>query len=116
MSGDEVCVPAGLTTDGLLGVRYMARFIDSVLPTLLIFAVLRPEGALREPITGSSSFLRSLFNLCLLFILWIGYGSALESSPWQATLGKRLVGLRVYNSQAGGPMLLQATGRNLVKD
>jgi uncharacterized RDD family membrane protein YckC len=48
-------------------------------------------------------------------ILWIGYFAALESSPWQAILGKRFMGLRVYDSQAGRLTPFQAAGRNLVK-
>jgi hypothetical protein len=49
-------------------------------------------------------------------VVWIGCFTAFESSPWQATLGKRFMGLRVYNSQAGRPTPLQAAGRTLIKD
>lgn len=108
MPDEEVRVPAGLTNHGLLGRRYMARFIDSMFLSLLILAVLRLAGA------PSNQF--SLLGLSLVLIIWIGYGAAMESSPWQATLGKRLMGLRVYNSQAGRPTPLRAGGRNLVKD
>ena len=83
----------------------------------MVFSVLRLEGALREPVIGvAAGVLFSLFNLCLLFILRIGYGAAFESSPLQATLGKRFMGLRVYDSQAGRLTPFQAAGRNLVKD
>jgi uncharacterized RDD family membrane protein YckC len=58
----------------------------------------------------------SLFNLFLFLIFWIGYGTALESSRWQATLGKRLAGLRVYDAQGRRLGLYQAAGRNLTKD
>jgi hypothetical protein len=70
-----------LTTDGLLGRRYMARFIDSQCIGLLIVVVLR--------LAGAPSNQSSLLALCIVLILWIGYGALLESSPWQATLGKR---------------------------
>ena len=50
--------------------------------------------------TGGVPFI--LFNLSLVTVLWIGYFTAFESSPWQATLGKRFIGLRVYAlTQAG---------------
>ena len=48
MSGEAIHVPKGLTTEGLLGNRYMAGFIDSVLITLLIFAVLWLAGIPRD--------------------------------------------------------------------
>jgi uncharacterized RDD family membrane protein YckC len=55
-------------------------------------------------------------NLLIAVFLWIGYGTVLESSPWQATVGKRVMGLRVYDSQGQRLEPLQAAGRNLVKD
>jgi uncharacterized RDD family membrane protein YckC len=77
-------------------------------PLLLILGVLRLIGAPSEQF--------SLTGLAVMLILWIGYGSVLESSPWQATLGKRLIGLRVYDLQAGRLTPFRAVGRNLVKD
>ena len=108
MSDEAGQVPAGLTTDGLLARRYIARFIDYLLIGLLILGVLRLIGAPSEQF--------SLTGLAVMLILWIGYGSVLESSPWQATLGKRLIGLRVYDLQAGRLTPFRAVGRNLVKD
>ena len=117
MSDEAVRVPAGLSTDGLLGRRYMARFIDSVFIGLLIGAVLGLEGILIKPIVGGPAIvLLGLFNLSLVMVLWIGYFTAFEFSRWQATLGKRFMGLRVYNTEAGRPAPLQAAGRSLVKD
>ena len=52
----------------------------------------------------------------LLLRAWIGSGAVLESSRWQATIGKRVVGLRVYNSSGGRITLMQAFVRALVKD
>lgn len=60
---DEAVVPAGLTTDGLLGRRYMARFIDSTLLGIAILAVLRLA------IVPSERF--SLIGFLLLMVLWI---------------------------------------------
>ncbi len=36
MAADQIRVPAGLTTDGLIARRYIARFIDSICIILLI--------------------------------------------------------------------------------
>lgn len=113
MPDDTIQVPRGLTTEGLLGRRYMARCIDSILITVLLGAVWGLAAAVRPPITGITLL---VFGLLLSLIIWIGYGTALEASRWQATLGKRLLGLRVYNSQGGRPAFLQAGGRNLLKD
>jgi uncharacterized RDD family membrane protein YckC len=117
VSEEAIRVPAGLTTSGLLGARYMARIIDSLLLTLLLLAALQLAGTPKDlMVSGLAGPHFSFFSLLLILIFWVGYGAAFESSPWQATLGKRLMGLRVYNWQAGRPAPLQALGRNLVKD
>lgn len=114
MSDSEIRAPAGLTTEGLLPRRYIARVIDSIIIVLLITAVARLAGVgLPKNVGGSAN---SLFGLFLFSILWIGYGAALESSPWQATLGKRFMRLRVYDAQGGRLTPLQAAARNLTKD
>jgi uncharacterized RDD family membrane protein YckC len=111
MDNDSLRIPPGLTTEGLLDRRYMARFIDQLLLSLILIAIVVLQGI---PLART----RDLgFAYWVTFLLiWIGYGTLLESSPWQATLGKRWMGLRVYNSQGSRPSLLQAAGRNLVKD
>jgi len=109
-----ITVPAGLTTDGLLARRYLARFIDSVIITLIILAIVKLESVflpgIRAGLTGI------VVNLLIFVVVWLGYGTILESSAWQATFGKRIMGLRVYNSEAGRLLPLQAAGRNLCKD
>jgi uncharacterized RDD family membrane protein YckC len=106
-----ISVPAGLTTEGLLGRRYIARFIDSLVISLT-FGVL----VVLISIDYYPSLEESFWGGLLLIVFWIGYGTILESSRWQATLGKRWTGLRVYNSQAGRITPQQALGRNVVKD
>lgn len=107
-------MPAGLTTEGLLGRRYMARFIDSVIILLLIggIAVLGKMFSIER----GHGLAAIAIDLLVLIVVWIGYGTVLESSPWQATLGKKMLGLRVYNAQGGRLAPPQAAGRNLVKD
>jgi uncharacterized RDD family membrane protein YckC len=114
---EAIQIPPGLTTAGLLGRRYFARFIDTVFIGMLIAAFLAIERIVLPPIAGgAANILFTLVNLILLLGFWIGYGTAFESSLWQATPGKRFLGLRVYNSQAGRLTLRQAAGRNLLKD
>lgn len=112
MPDDAIQVPAGLTVDGLLVRRYFARAIDSILITPMVAAVFALEAVL---ITGTADGPgRILLNIALFLALWIGYGTALESSAWQATVGKRLMRLKAYGSQAGRLTGRQAAGRNLL--
>ncbi len=93
MADDSIRVPKGLTTEGLIPRRYLARVIDSMLISALAITVLAFLGALGPQ--ASTDPLSILQHLLLVAIVWIGYGTLLEASPWQATLGKRVVGLRV---------------------
>jgi uncharacterized RDD family membrane protein YckC len=111
MADQAIRVPPGLTTDGLLGRRYMARFIDSLIVFLAVLAVLALAGVIKPHNTA-----QILFQVGVCMILYIAYGAAFESSPWQATPGKRLMGLRVYSAQGNRLAPLQAGGRNLVKE
>jgi hypothetical protein len=78
MSDFEIRVPGGLTTEGLLGRRYIARFIDSiVILALLVLPVFGLIGMLTPRMARSSASM--LMILPLIVIVWIGYGAALES-------------------------------------
>jgi uncharacterized RDD family membrane protein YckC len=114
MFDEAIRVPAGLTTDGLLRRRYFARGIDVMIIALLIGMMLEIGRTLVPSMANSR--LTIFLTPVLFLIAWIGYGSALESSKWQATIGKRLMRLRVYNADGGRPTLRQAAKRNLVKD
>lgn len=115
MFGSWIQVPAGLTTEGLLGRRYLALLIDEALAALFVSAAAGLAGTGGLPVDSDGSAI-GLFGSFLFLILWIGYGTALESSAWQATLGKRWMRLRVYDAQGGRLTPLQAAGRNLIKD
>jgi uncharacterized RDD family membrane protein YckC len=54
-------------------------------------------------------------NLLLVLIGWV-YWAALESSPWQATLGKKLFGLEVTDLQGRRVSFARATGRHFAKN
>ena len=88
--------------------------IDSVIISLMIASVIALSGVQVPQVGGDT--LSVLFSVLLCLILSIGYGTVFEASPWQATLGKRLMRLRVYDSQAGRLVLIHAAGRNLLKD
>jgi uncharacterized RDD family membrane protein YckC len=114
MTDEPIRVPSGLTTEGLLGRRYVARAIDSIIIGALAVAALSLLSRMRPQTTGG--LLAILLSLFALLILWIGYGALFESSPWQATLGKRLMSLRVYDSEGRRLKVPQAALRNIVKD
>ena len=107
-------IPEGLTTQGLLVKRYIARAIDSFLLASLAFAA-GFAGTLLLP--DSYGGIAGILLIGLpVAALWIAYETLLEASPWQATLGKRFLGLKVYNSEGRRLPLRQAAARNLTKD
>jgi uncharacterized RDD family membrane protein YckC len=91
----------------------LARCIDSVVIVILLaLAQLVTVVVFQRP-RGLSSI---LFFAALSFTVWIGYGTVMESSRWQATAGKLWMGLKVYNPSGGRLSALQAAGRNVIKD
>ena len=113
MFDGTIDVPPGLTTQGLLGRRYMARLIDSAIILLIIAGVVLIEAVI---VSGSSSRPWILEVAFVVLVIWVGYSAVLESSQWQGTVGKRLLKLRVYNQEGGRITLKQAAARSLVKD
>jgi uncharacterized RDD family membrane protein YckC len=114
MPEESGSVPVGLTVDGLINRRYAARCIDTIIISLLVAAVLAIADVIWP--RYSHNLISVLLVALTAAFVWLGYGALLESSSWQATLGKRIVTLRVYNSQARRVTILQAAGRNVVKD
>lgn len=47
----------------------------------------------------------------VIFIYWI----LLESSVWQGSIGKKIMGIKVVTSEGGKPTIFQAIARNLLK-
>lgn len=113
MSAAHIQVPRGLTTEGLLGKRYLARWIDSALMLVATYLAFFVEGAIFGPVEGMELLLVSVLTYPPI---WIGYPAFAESSGWQATIGKKVMGLRVYSSDGGQLTPAQAAGRALVKD
>jgi uncharacterized RDD family membrane protein YckC len=113
---EPIHIPAGLTTDGLIGKRYLARFLDSLVIALLSVGGFWLNGYVFGGVGPAGVVLVALTNLLSALVAVLLYGSLLESSPWQATLGKRLMGLRVYDQQGGRMSFGQAFARNGLKE
>ena len=113
---DTIQVPAGLTTTGLLGKRYLARAIDSTLIVIIATCALRLAVIAMPALPGAAGLLIRIAGLIAVMFVWIGYGASFESSSWQATPGKRIMGLSVYNASGTRLKTGQAAIRNLVKD
>ncbi|MCC6590730.1 MAG: RDD family protein [Bryobacterales bacterium] len=109
-------VPVGLTTEGLLGRRYLARLIDSVAITLILAALLLAYEVVATGQRHSAGIPALLLSILGVLFVWIGYGTALESSRWQATIGKKVLRLRVCSGDGGRLTPFQAMKRNLIKD
>ena len=101
------------------GKRFLAYLIDS----LLIVAIFLPLGLLLgvfvgisgaevDDVTGNAI---SLFiQFASLVAAWL-YSAILESSVWQATVGKKLFGLRVTDMAGNRISLGRASGRYVGK-
>ena len=118
MTDDSTRVPNGLTTEGVLPRRYLARFIDGLAVGLILsgfepvlLSVLRCLSPI-DYYTGNT-FAIGVVSYASIFVV---YGTVFEWSPLQATLGKRLMGLRVHSALGGRLRFARAAERNLLKD
>ena len=95
-------------------IRFLAYFIDTLLMTLVLLPLGVVAGVLIVATgadqNGSMLALDGMFRIVSFFIGWL-YFSFLESSPWQATLGKKILGLRVTDLNGGRISFGKATGR-----
>jgi len=109
--------------------RFIAFLIDCAIlfvPLVLLFAmgaVLLEVGGAWEGIDHESRMqewvllkrnLTHLFFLVAIGLGWI-YAAGLEASRWQATVGKRWVGIKVTDGRGHRVGFLCATGRHLAK-
>ena len=92
-------------------IRFAATVVDTVvllIPTLL-------ASFLYRSVASANSELEKVFvDLCdfsLNFAIWWVYIAALLSSTWQATIGKRVCGLRVVDYNGQRISFGRATGR-----
>lgn len=88
--------PAGV------GVRFLARLIDGIVAGIVAYLVLRIVGL------GDNLSVVASVGALLVF----SYFVILESA-WGSTVGKRMFGLRVFDSSGGKPSMGSAALRNL---
>jgi uncharacterized RDD family membrane protein YckC len=98
--------------------RVLAYLIDSLLlGTVVGFLILRPMMdragiPVDNPWTLLTGDSRQIFaiNLLLTMASWL-YWALMESSPWRATLGKKILGLEVTDMEGRRISFARATGR-----
>lgn len=88
----------------------VAGVIAGLLVVGVVMAVANPDGV--EEMSDSTL---GLIVLALIFGLTFLYGTLLESSPMQATVGKKLLGQMVTDGEGNRISIGRAAGRNGVK-
>ncbi|RME24414.1 MAG: RDD family protein [Deltaproteobacteria bacterium] len=101
--------------------RLLAAFLDFVVIFLPIAMIFLASLIVLAAGTGEDSEGDELVRL-LIMVFQVGalglqvlYGAVFESSPWQATPGKKLMGLKVVRSDGSRPGFGTALGRNVAK-
>jgi uncharacterized RDD family membrane protein YckC len=108
-AGYPSAVPAVNAAYGGFWIRFVAIIIDG----LIVGAVISP--ALFATRTGPLDFsLHPGFRPLSTVVSWL-YEALLLSSPWQATVGKKLLGLRVTDEAGQRISFGRATGRHFAK-
>jgi uncharacterized RDD family membrane protein YckC len=100
--------------------RFVAAFIDGIvlwIPLLPIFVLVflgsfRNLGSMRDPVEMRAIFGPKIVLILLICALgsWLYWG-LMESSSWQATLGKKALGLLVTDLEGRRISFGRATGR-----
>jgi adenylate cyclase len=80
--------------------RTIAMIVDFYICTAFAFLISDLTGALAEP------------YIALIYLIYL---SGFESSPWQASIGKRVMGLRVIDERGERLTIMRAFGRNFAK-
>lgn len=94
----------------VIWMRYVAGFIDLIILVILTICLMAGFDMLSD--TPASPKIGANMGLTLaFFILWFGYGLILETSSWQATIGKKITGL-IVTDEYGEPLTFgRALGR-----
>ena len=99
--------------------RFAAYLIDSILLGLIFFPLGLGLGLMMGA-TGNNQNpelmlgVNGALNMGSLVVTWL-YSSLLESSSWQGTVGKKLIGLRVTDLDGRRISFGKATGRHFGK-
>jgi uncharacterized RDD family membrane protein YckC len=99
--------------------RFAAYLIDAILLGLVLVPLGFILGVLLIATDNVNNqdlalLVNMLSNVISLVVDWL-YASLLESSPWQATVGKKLIGIRVTDMNGNRIGFGQATGRHFGK-
>lgn len=92
--------------------RLIAYLIDLLVEIAALMLVGFVIGII-FPVVGGN--VGQAFYLLAVFFVWWFYHALFEISPWGATVGKRVFGLRVVNEAGGGVTLGQAMIRNFIR-
>lgn len=101
-------------------IDYLVKFIIAVLFVLFCILVLVDIQVtsilfdIETDVEFSKSLQTFIFYSCAILIEWI-YEAVLTSSSWQATVGKRILGLKVVDGEGNRISFAKATGRFLAK-
>lgn len=101
--------PAGDTPGAGLGIRFVARLLDSILLAVLLSIVGAITG-LGSVLSGSIDTTTILFNAIWVLVV-VGYFAWLESSRGQ-TVGKMVTRLRTVGPNGANPTFEEAVRRN----
>jgi uncharacterized RDD family membrane protein YckC len=112
-------VVAYLIDSVIMSVGFMALFIPFAILTGLTATLgnIHPGQDPRDvgAILGGTFFLGLFTVMCLAFLgAWL-YHAKMESSSWQATLGKRALNLRVTDMYGAQISFARASGRHFAK-
>lgn len=103
----------------LISAPHGKRWIAFMIDRFVIFGVLFAVGVVGEISIELLPELRAvldILNMLLVFGLPVLYHGLMEGSAWQATLGKRAMGLRVVNEHSGEQLTYQRSfGRALAR-
>lgn len=120
-------IPAFSQRYGGFWIRALALLIDNILLTTAIWIItslfipfifmilaVDPEGLTEEDLLAGAGGAYCVYLLLGQSLHWLYY-SILESSKWQATIGKKVLGLRVTDEEGRRITFLRATGRYFAK-
>jgi len=104
-------IPTERNNYGGFWIRFGAYVVDCVvllIPTLLISFLYRAGN---PPKNDAEDIFMAFGDVCMDFTVWWVYTAVLLSSPWQATVGKKVCGLKVVNHEGNRITFGRATGR-----
>ena len=103
---------------GGIGWRVLAFFIDYILIVVITLIIALQFGWIKMPATGATTMplpampylLYLELTVCFTYIF---YHTLLEQTGWKGSIGKKICGLRVVDTNGEKLSLLKSTGRNL---